>query len=295
VPQSGDAVLFTSAVTLSDETVDVGEAGLTIEAAAEVKSGIVFTGAGKIVKRGAGRYETTHPWKTTGGLRIEGGSMYVNQLSGSEHNSTDPFGTGTIEITDKGYFAHDSWARTFTTPFVIRSLTRANAFSFAASGPATFSGLISSDSDFSIEAGWTSRSSGGPAKFSGGISAPGKTVEFKGGGSQVGGTVNVSIVQNNNAEVYFNGTQTNPENALTVVKGTFMFAPDAVWQGGAVSVASGCKLDIAKGVRVRATNFTVNGEAKPEGRYTAANLPNTITGGGVLRVGGPLGMLLIVR
>lgn len=61
-----------------------------------------------------------------------------------------------------------------------------------------------------------------------------------------------------------------------------------------IDTSAGAKIDIASGVKVQIAELFVNGSAKDPGVYTAARLPNVITGAGKLSVG-HCGVLIIFR
>lgn len=61
-----------------------------------------------------------------------------------------------------------------------------------------------------------------------------------------------------------------------------------------MAASENAKIDIASGVKVAVAQLHVDGVQKPTGVYSAANLPNVITGAGKLRVGTP-GVVIIFR
>ena len=304
LPATGDTLVFDKSVTFveasSDIVIDAGTKGFTIDVAAgkTVKGTVSYTGSGKIIKRGAGKLVCEKPWKTTGGLRIEAGSVFVDQLPDPYHNKQDPFGTGPIEITGTGLFDNTSWARHFTTPFSVTEFTGTSAFNNG--GPVVYDGAITSVCDFTFTATWAY------ASFASGIRAPGKTVtmELKGNSDQTGewkGTFDAaSFVKTGGQNVSFLGSVTNPNCSFTLQGGKMAIDASAKWYAGrvtvdgdktslvlpsgktlptAITIVNSGKISTSGRVTVRA--LIVDGKAVAEGDHTAADLPNVISSGTV--------------
>lgn len=304
LPATGDTLVFTESVTFaeasSDIVIDAGTKGFTIDVAADktVNGAVSYTGSGKIIKRGAGKLTCEKPWKTTGGLRIEAGSVFVDQLPEPYHNRQDPFGTGPIEITGTGLFDNTSYVRHFTTPFSVTEFTGTSAFNNG--GPVVYDGAITSDSDFTFTATWAY------ASFASGIRAPGRTVtmELKGGSDQTGqwkGTFDAaSFVKTGGQNVSFLGSVTNPNCSFTLQGGKMTIDASAKWYAGSVTVDGGNtslvlpsgktlptaitvvnsgKISTSERVTVRA--LIVNGSPVAEGDHTATDLPDVISSGTV--------------
>lgn len=336
-PQSGDYLFFGSAVTLEAETFDIGVKGFVIDAAKDVKLYAGLSGAGKVVKRGAGALwlmkesgESTHG----GGTRIENGVLYLNNRYGKLR-----FGTGPVEVVAtpgvRPYVYCAEWDCGLTNALVFIGENTAGEGAIGCHNPGDF-GSITADSDIRLHTQYETIDVSGP------VSMPGKTLTVRsyrpqdydpkttttaGASVRFYNSVDANIYKIGTRNMELNGVSTNPDNTLTLTEGTNIIAAAGVWAGtnivlrtissGAeqdaptllklngnknlspnavirVAASENAKINIASGVKVAVAELHVDGVQKPAGLYSAANLPNVITGAGKLRVGTP-GVVVIFR
>ena len=314
-PRSGDVLLFTNAVELLHQTVDVGADGLTLSSSHEIQNHVWFTGSGGIVKRGPrGFYlHGDAGGDFAGGARFEAGSSL--HLVNNQSPAHKFFGTGPVALDgNRTRIYFDKWACGLTNTVVISNAVSNDNSGFGSltvTQGATTMGPIVASSDFEIHG--RDHEMHFPS-----IEAPGHTVRFDTywgssaatfiDGINLDGPVNASVTREGNRPIYFNGSSPNPDNSLTLDSGTNTLSAAAYWGGtnivvsgattclalkgsgnlsetAAIAVSSGGKIDIASGVKVKVGALTVDGVAMADGIYDAANLPSAITGGGKLRIG----------
>lgn len=244
-PEGGDVLVFADAVTLGSRTdfslFDFGPAGLTIrkDTGAECKSYVGFAGTGKLVIEG-----TSAAWLQLKGCTHTGGTEIRTvgvQISDVGSDNTLNFGTGPIDIyaDEAGTYGYlVCQGRTIISPIAFHGKTSGPKTRGAIwfSGASRVTGLISADDDIRI------RTESGENVFSGGLSAPGKTVRFVMSDRpnhviRVDGDVDASIekgpgsgTQGTNA-LLFCGACTNAGSRLLVTAGTFSFEPRSRWAG----------------------------------------------------------------
>ena len=314
-PRSGDVLLFTNAVELLHQTVDVGADGLTLSSSHEIQNHVWFTGSGGIVKRGPrGFYlHGDAGGDFAGGARFEAGSSL--HLVNNQSPAHKFFGTGPVALDgNRTRIYFDKWACGLTNTVVISNAVSNDNSGFGSltvTQGATTMGPIVASSNFEIHG--RDHEMHFPS-----IEAPGHTVRFDTywgssaatfiDGINLDGPVNASVTREGNRPIYFNGSSPNPDNSLTLDSGTNTLSAAAYWGGtnivvsgattclalkgsgnlsetAAIAVSSGGKIDIASGVKVKVGALTVDGVAMADGIYDAANLPSAITGGGKLRIG----------
>lgn len=313
-PQSGDTVKFPSTVTLEAESVDIGAAGLILENGADIGTYCCFTGSGKIVKRGAGRWTSFADSSFTGGLRAENGILALGSPK-----ATQAFGTGEIELVkfseNRPFFDFgNEWGTAIRANFKVTGAILGSQGSLYAHNAATLDGSVVADSDVHIRQQYAGLT------VTGSIAAPGHTLELEHnarwgtrGPLTCQGLIDAHVVVkafpfNGNEQGYVvmeKGTE-NPDNDLTIQSGTNTLSETAVWAGtnvqvkvgarlaltasgnlatnAVLDVASGGWIEIANGAVVRIRKLLVGGVEKPEGCYGADELPEVIQGQGRLLV-----------
>lgn len=309
-PQPGDTVKFTKIVGLDAETFNVGSAGLTIDNSMILSNKVVFTGSGKVVKKGNGEVRVMSTCTHTGGTRIEAGLFNFNT------SSIKTFGTGKIEVvrngtsTDRAQLKFTPWGGGLTNEVEIISAA-STYVPLVCSNRATLSGPISADGDFKISSGY------GAFRFDNSISAPGKTVEIsctsgynKGENDTIlSGTIDASLKKTGAKTLRLKGNSPGIDNALTLTDGATILDAACVWGGTNVVVSGGVTnvltlasesnfstppvirlLDGAKlnfpQVAVRVAELWIGDVRQEDGCYVAEDFPENLTGaGGVLIVG----------
>ena len=297
LPETGDTVIFPTAVTLSSENVDIGTDGITLECIGDVGGAVRFTGSGQLVKRGDGTFTSGAKYGLTGGIKIESGVLVETMTGTGFSYMTDALGTGDIVITKKGQLVIHSYLATNTQPIIVREHDGSVA-AIRNQGSTIFMGAVSADCDFKIENLWDS------PLFLGGISAPGHTVTYyvpdwnspewwhaRSELKDVNG--NLCIQVGNGKGVVLSMDESEAGNRLTVANGTVIFNEDALFDS--ISMESGSKLAIAQDVTVSCNSFLLAGESLQNGFYRSMRLPDVIDWEGKLRVGGKIGFRLIMR
>ncbi len=309
-PQPGDTVKFTKIVGLDAETFNIGSAGLTIDNSMILSNKVVFTGSGKVVKKGNGELRVMSTCTHTGGTRIEAGVFNFNT------SSIKTFGTGKIEVVRNG--TSNNRAQLNFTPWgggLTNEVEIIGAVStyvpITCSNRATLSGPVSADGDFKISSGY------GAIRFEKSISAPGKTVEIsctsaynKGDNDTIlSGTIDASLKKTGARTLRLKGNSPGIDNALTLTDGATILDAVCVWGGTNVVVSGGVTnvltitaesnfstppvirlLDGAKlnfpQVAVRVAELWIGDVRQEDGCYVAEDLPESLTGaGGLLIVG----------
>ncbi len=309
-PQPGDTVKFTKIVGLDAETFNIGSAGLTIDNSMILSNKVVFTGSGKVVKKGNGELRVMSTCTHTGGTRIEAGVFNFNT------SSIKTFGTGKIEVVRNG--TSNNRAQLNFTPWgggLTNEVEIIGAVStyvpITCSNRATLSGPVSADGDFKISSGY------GAFRFDNSISAPGKTVEIsctsaynKGDNDTIlSGTIDASLKKTGARTLRLKGNSPGIDNALTLTDGATILDAVCVWGGTNVVVSGGVTnvltitaesnfstppvirlLDGAKlnfpQVAVRVAELWIGDVRQEDGCYVAEDLPESLTGaGGLLIVG----------
>ena len=306
-PETGDILIFDTAVTLSEESFAVGADGITIICNADVVCNVVFTGEGFVVKKGSKSLSIGGVPTLVMGFRIEDGVLY-----NASNSINNPLGTVPIEITGTGNLQFRAYYTSLANDITIKDVQQTPSITI--NGPGGVRGAITANCDFTICDQWQK-----PA-VQGKITAPGKTVtlDCESGSDRelaISGEIDASLMKTKAGTCTFSGTSVGDTNVLTVAGGTLTIAASKVWNGkevhvegsgsvlalssrdnltreAVVSVSNGGKLDLAEKVKVK--GLIVNGLPKETGCYTSQNLPEVITGSGMLTVG-QLGLLLVVE
>lgn len=300
-PQPGDTLVIQGDVTFTGATFDVGTAGLTIQSTqGSVRCGVSFTGSGDLVIMGNGKAffqdgacpSLTGDWRLRGGVfepcpgGMGSGKVYVDGASSSRLQIGDVTLTNDVCVVGKG--ASVAFARA-----------------------ARLAGVLSADADFTLDVAWVDanrrveiadlRAGASTVTIMGNAGGANRTLDFT-------GTVEARLVKKSGAcEVRFTGTSEAAETALAVEEGTVSFTGSARWAGpsvtatgegtvlrfdgnnltaagGTVRVADGAKLDVASLSILPA--LTLGDQALERGTYQAGDLPDNVTGAGILLVGG---------
>lgn len=320
-PASGDTAVFSgsSEVTITG-SFDVGASGIVIDNSCKLTVQTVFSGSGKLTKKGAGEFRIAAQSTHAGGTRVENGFLVCN-------NSITTFGTGTIELVRYSdslpYFK--LLGSQFNNNFQIIGAITSTQGAFVANygGDAVFNGSITADSDFTIGhcGGW------GGANFKGAINAPGHAVNIyalcgtAGTGVTLSGAVNATVKKvtiddpptwAGKSASKITSKSTGFGNSLVVeYSGPMTLTSSAEWGGtnvvvdGAKSttetvlelqgesnlspaatlrVANGGLLKIANGVTIKVSHLIIDGQEQPADIYDATSLSSVITGGGSLDV-----------
>ena len=328
-PQPGDVLSFSNPVELLNETVNLGAEGYTLSSSHAISNHVWFTGSGGIVKRGSGSFYQFGDagGDFAGGARFEGGCVFTlknRYFPGTSTAGHKFFGTGAITL-DGGYtrISTGEWACGLTNAIVLSNVTMPNwndpgwGCLTVDQGNVVF-GPISANVDFLFHV--RNYELHVPS-----INAPGHTVRFDtywGNGSSyatgpiLDGPVNANVTTAGNRTIFFNGSSPNPDHSLQLTSCTNTFSAAAYWGGtnvvvsGAgtrlvlkaagnlseaahISVASGGKIDIASGVKVRVSGLSVDGVELGSGIYSAGNLPAAISGGGRIRIGDAATVIII--
>jgi len=318
VPQGGDVLEMTKAITLAPCAFDFGSAGLTISNSAKVVSKTTFSGSGKLTIDGAGTFQNDYVCKHTGGTLLLDGELY--QSARYENNANGslaqyPLGTGTFEIRRSAgknpRLSNQNWNSNYAPLLISGPSLGASSVVISHNNNPNYYGLITAEDDFVISAIWTSGNTAG-AGFRGGISAHGHTVYVYHNNANHASTYVGAIDASFNISkgyTWFNGVVGTDEDAiLTLGEGTLTMDTTTVWKGQSVSLtsassilkistpvnlpmnpelslATGAKVDLASGLILNVSKLTVNGVEQAAGDYTKSNLAGSITGNGTLRVG----------
>lgn len=325
VPVKGDILVFTNTyhwsktayVGLEGETFDIGSEGIVIETVSHIKLNTKLTGSGTVVKTGSGTLGVAVNSEHAGGARITEGKFesFISSLV---------FGTGPVTLVNSGSkkpaIEANLWGCGIKNKLVFEGDVSSTVTSLGQYF--TFGGDIESCHDFTIEGTY------GSLTFSGTISAPGRTFTANANRTvdennpphfYCQKSVDANLLKLGNRTLYLQGVSTNSESGLTVREGSCVIDTNGSWAGtnvvveataGALTLkananlsdaatvridtSNGAKINIASGVKVAVAELHVDGVQKPAGLYSAANLPNVITGAGKLRVGTP-GVVVIFR
>lgn len=296
VPSTGDTAVFARAVTLDAGDVDVGASGIALDCRADVNGRVRFTGSGKLVKKGSGKFTSGAKYGLTGGVRVEEGILLETMAGEGFNYMTDALGSGTIESTGTGKLAINAYMATNTQPIAVT----AHDTSIPAienQGSTVYLGAVTADCDFTLRNEWDT------PRFLGGISAPGHTVTYFVPSWNNGwwyaeselAAIDASLAVDikNGRPLVLSTAPGATGNSLTVSTGTVKFKTDAAWD--AVSLATGTAINVAQGVTVDCATLTVGGVAKDKGVYRAGTLPGVVTGDGRVRVGGEIPFVMVVR
>ena len=320
VPQSGGTAVFTNAVTLYKEDVDIGADGVKILNSANLVCSNSFTGAGCLTKLGSGNLEIRRADSShTGGTVLKDGMLVVNN-----RYTKFGFGTGAIVLhrisATLPRISMSEWDCGLTNDIVVVGAITSGNGAITATNPGQFKGSVSGDADILITGFW------GGMTFHGPISFPGHTVSIlcdckdnKGSPFSVtcNKSVDASIVKTGLSYLYLNGQSTNPSNALTINVGTNQLGTSAFWAGTNIVVAGsnaalrltasgnlspdatlalsgGGKAVLDAGVKAQVAALVLDGVPQKAGYYNAVRLPQYIGGAGRIVVGIP-GVVILVR
>ena len=302
-PQPGDTLVIQESVTFKGTTFDVGTAGLTIQRTqGTVRCGVSFTGSGDLVVTGSGGgafYQDGACPSLTGAWRLRGGTFEPCPVLG---------GMGTGKIVVEG---------AFSSTFQIGYVTLTNDVSVVGKGAslvfaraAHLMGVLSADADFTLDVRWVEadqcveiadlRAGNSTVTIMGSAGGTNRTLDFT-------GTVEAQLVKKGACEVRFTGTSDAAGTTLSIENGTVSFTESARWAGSsvtatgegtvlrfdganltadgvAVRVADGAKLDVASLTVL--PSLTLGDQTIENGTYQAEDLPDNVTGAGILLVGG---------
>lgn len=298
-PQPGDTLVIQGDVTFTGATFDVGTAGLTIQSTqGSVRCGVSFTGSGDLVIRGNGKafFQDGACPSLAGDWRLRGGVF---------EPCPGGMGSGKVYVEDSSKL--QVGAVTLTNDVCVVGSGASIAFARAA----RLMGVLSANADLVLDVAWVDanqrveiadlRAGTSTVTIMGNAGGANRTLDFT-------GTVEARLVKKSGAcEVRFTGTSEAAETALAVEEGTVSFTGSARWAGpsvtatgegtvlrfdgnnltaagGTVRVADGAKLDVASLTILPA--LTLGDQALERGTYQAGDLPDNVTGAGILLVGG---------
>ena len=298
-PQPGDTLIIQEEVTFKSATFDVGEAGLTIQSTkGTVRCGVSFTGSGDLVIIGNGKafYQDGACPSLTGDWYLRGGVF-----------EPCPGGMGSGKVYVEASSRLQVGAVTLTNDVCVVGSGASIAFARAA----RLMGVLSATADLVLDVAWVDadrrveiadlQAGTSTVTITGNAGGANRTLDFT-------GTVEAQLVKKRGAcEVRFTGTSEAAETALAVEEGTVSFTGSARWAGpsvtatgegtvlrfdgsnltaagGTVRVADGAKLDVASLTVLPA--LTLGDQALEKGTYQAGDLPDNVTGAGILLVGG---------
>ena len=246
VPASGDTVKFTKAVELTGETFDIGADGLVIDNSDALTDRVVFTGAGRLTKTGAGQMVVRTNSFHTGGTRIERGKISFS----NRYSMPKCFGSGEIELVRYSDYSPTidmaEWTCGLTNAIrVTGAITMGGSDgswgAIYVHNPATLDGPIVCDSDAYFNIGW------GGVTMNGAVTCPtDRTLKINCNCGNNGGTifattlnqaVDASIVKLGNRNLNINGICPNKDSSLTVNAGTNLFGTAASWAGTNIVVS----------------------------------------------------------
>lgn len=296
-PQPGDTLIIQEEVTFKSATFDVGEAGLTIQSTkGTVRCGVSFTGSGDLVIIGNGKafYQDGACPSLTGDWYLRGGVF-----------EPCPGGMGSGKVYVEASSRLQVGAVTLTNDVCVVGSGVSIAFARAA----RLMGVLSANADLVLDVAWVDanqrveiadlRAGTSTVTITGNAGGANRTLDFT-------GTVEAQLVKKRGAcEVRFTGTSEAAETALAVEEGTVSFTGSARWAGpsvtatgkgtvlrfdgsnltaagGTVRVADGAKLDVASLTIFPA--LTLGDQALEKGTYQAGDLPDNVTGAGILFV-----------
>lgn len=281
-PQPGDTLKVTSSTTFTDGAFNIGSAGITIENSAELTNNVAFSGSGRLVKGGSGRWYQCAACTHSGGTEVTAGV-----LKPIFDNAVDFMGPGDIYLSGSGIL--ETMFQTFTKKIWISGNKREaikstnNTFIYSP---------VESTCDISVKSAW------GLCRFFGGIQASGHEVEFTSNGSGrdfvIRGAVEADKVYKKTANVMTfegDGRVVSPlfavEDGLVVIgatNGVYSVASSPVTSIPALASAT----TIVKGtgkIRSNVAGAIVyslavgEDEPLPSGRYSATNLPGALDAG----------------
>lgn len=298
-PQPGDTLIIQEEVTFKSATFDVGEAGLTIQSTkGTVRCGVSFTGSGDLVIKGNGQafFQDGACPSLTGDWYLRGGVF-----------EPCPGGMGSGKVYVEASSRLQVGAVTLTNDVCVVGSGASIAFARAA----RLMGVLSATADLVLDVAWVDadrrveiadlQAGTSTVTITGNAGGANRTLDFT-------GTVEAQLVKKRGAcEVRFTGTSEAAETALAVEEGTVSFTGSARWAGpsvtatgegtvlrfggnnltaagGTVRVADGAKLDVASLTVLPA--LTLGDQALEKGTYQAGDLPDNVTGAGILLVGG---------
>ena len=298
-PRPGDTLVIQEDVTFKGATFDVGTAGLTIQSTqGRVRCGVSFTGSGDLVIMGNGKafFQDGACPSLAGNWRLRGG-VFEPCLGG--------MGSGKVYVEASSRL--QVGAVTLTNDVCVVGSGASIAFARAA----RLMGVLSANADLVLDVAWVDanqrveiadlRAGASTVTIMGNAGGANRTLDFT-------GTVEARLVKKSGAcEVRFTGTSEAAETALAVEEGTVSFTGSARWAGpsvtatgegtvlrfdgnnltaagGTVRVADGAKLDVASLAILPA--LTLGDQALERGTYQAGDLPDNVTGAGILLVGG---------
>ncbi|MBR4613329.1 MAG: sigma-70 family RNA polymerase sigma factor [Kiritimatiellae bacterium] len=329
-PASGATVLFTNAVELTHETVDFGTDGVTVFSDFDITNHVWFTGAGRLIKKGSGRFVLRGDagGDFTGGAVFEDGVLVLDNrnYSGNDRNGYRFFGSGPVTLVSSGslrpYINFDEWDSGLTNTIAIQgtNIGENRQGAIYAHQPVNTIGPIVADSDFNVFESYYGLNLSS-------IDAPGHTVfvdSYRAATVSsveviLNGTVNANVTKSTRPEpLTINGYSPATGNTLTLQGGTNTLSSAAYWGGNvivsgsktqlalqgngilseraslAIDTTGGATIGIPAGVKVRVGEFFVNGVKMGAAVYSSGNLPGVVTGAGHLVVGTP-GMTIVFR
>lgn len=300
-PQPGDTLVIQESVTFKGTTFDVGTAGLTIQRTqGTVRCGVSFTGSGDLVITGSGGgvfFQDGACPLLTGAWRLRGGTF---------EPCPDLGGMGTGKVYVEGPSKFQIGDVKLTNDVCVVGTGAAVAFARAA----RLTGVLSTEADFTLDVAWVDanrrveiadlRAGDSTVTITGNAGGTNRTLDFT-------GTVEAQLVKKGACEVRFTGTSDATGTTLSIENGTVSFTESARWAGSSVTatgegtvlrfdganltaddatvcVADGAKLDVASLTVL--PSLTLGDQALEPGTYQAGNLPDNVTGAGILLVGG---------
>ena len=328
VPGPGDTLVFTNSTSWNQqvfvgpygESFDIGAKGIMIECRGDntkTKFGLRFTGSGAITKIGSGRFGCAVSSAHTGGTIVREGFF--------QPFATLLFGTAPIEFRASGTslpkIALDSWGYAISNRVELTGDVASYNLLDGIGQMFIFAGEVMATHDFGVKGLY------GNMTLMEDVSARGHTILANAAPTVTSmkadvifkKSVDANLLKVGTGPLLLEGVSTNLECSLTVREGWCEVKNGSLWSGTNIVVEStaaglklkgqdvlsseatvridtsaGAKIDIASGVKVQIAELFVNGSAKDPGVYTAARLPNVITGTGKLRVG-HCGALIIIR
>lgn len=299
-PQPGDTLVIQGDVTFKGATFDVGTAGLTIQRTqGTVRCGVSFTGSGDLVITGNGGtfYQDGACPSLTGNWYLRGGTFEPCE-----------YGMGTGKIVVEGAFSSTFQIGYVTLTNDVSVVGKGASLAFARA--AHLMGVLSADADFTLDVRWVDanrrveiadlRAGDSTVTITGNAGGTNSPLDFT-------GTVEAQLVKKGACEVRFTGTSDAAETTLSIENGTVSFTESARWAGSSVTatgegtvlrfdganltadgatvrVADGAKLDVASLTVL--PSLTLGDQPLEPGTYQAKDLPDNVTGAGILLVGG---------
>lgn len=319
-PQTGCIVYFPQKATIGTKgasprgVFDIGADGLTIVNDDAVTCYVELTGEGPVVKYGAGGLEFYYSCTFAGDCRI--GEGFVN--IGDASNNRMDLGQGTVIVDKTGGSSAQLYQKNYgsglNNDVRIVGSTASSSAAIILNNLSSIYGDVTSDGDFLVHTDWTNP--GSPMGLRGRVSAPGKTMTVEvlsqwgeSIGAFLGGEVNANVVHAGAGFLELRGVSTNPDASFSstssssnrfttaacwagtnvVLSGanavTYLTSEDNLSEDAVVRLTNGSKLNVAAGVRAHVAALYVGGERVRDGFYTAASLPQALSGAGRLKVG----------